>query len=183
MNIRWIFVLALILAGCATLQYGSPEATAELKNAKGEVVGTARFWEDANGVRIMVQVRGISPGKHGTHVHAVGKCDPSEFTTAGGHFNPGGKKHGLRSPVGPHAGDLPNLEVAADGTGQLEYVTKLVTLAPGPTSLFDTDRSALVVHANPDDDITDPTGNSGGRIACGIIRKAPQPTPRPSSGY
>lgn len=183
MKALWVFVMALILAGCATMQYGSPEATAELKNAKGEVVGTAHFWENANGVRIIVQVRGISTGKHGTHMHAVGKCDPPEFTTAGGHFNPGGKKHGLRNPAGPHAGDLPNLEVAADGTGQLEYVTKLVSLAPGPTSLFDTDGSALVVHANPDDDITDPTGNSGGRIACGVIQKASGDAGRPSSGY
>ena len=100
MKALWVSVIALILAGCGTMQYGSPEATAELKNAKGEVAGTASFWEDSNGVRIIVQVRGISAGKHGVHVHAVGKCDPSEFTTAGGHFNPGEKKHGLRNPAG-----------------------------------------------------------------------------------
>ncbi|MBI4610326.1 MAG: superoxide dismutase family protein [Candidatus Rokubacteria bacterium] len=179
----WLFVAGVMLSGCAAMQFGSPLATAELRNAKGETVGSASFWEDGNGVRIVAQVRGIPAGRHGTHLHAVGKCDPPEFTTAGGHFNPGGKKHGLKNPAGPHAGDLPNLEVAADGTGRFEYVTKLVTLASGPTSLFDADGSALVIHANPDDDVTDPTGNSGGRIACGVIRRAPQPAPRPTSGY
>lgn len=167
-----LIVLGLMLSGCATMQAGSPQATAELKNAKGEAVGSASFWEDANGVRVAAQVRGISTGRHGIHVHAVGKCDPPEFTTAGGHFNPGGKKHGLKTPVGPHAGDLPNLEVGADGTGRLEYANRRVTLGSGPTSLFDADGSALVLHANPDDDTTDPTGNSGGRIACGVITKA-----------
>ncbi len=178
-----VFVAGLLLTGCATIRPGGPQATAELKNAKGEGVGTARFWEDAGGVRITTQVKGISPGKHGTHLHAVGKCDPPDFTTAGPHFNPGGKKHGLKNPAGPHAGDLPNLEVAADGSGRFEYVTKTVTLGPGPTSLFDADGSALVVHANPDDDVTDPTGNSGGRIACGVITKVAGSVGTPKSGY
>jgi len=166
-----LFVAGLMLTGCATMPAGSPQATAELKNARGEAVGTASFWEDANGVRLAVQVRDISPGRHGIHIHAVGKCDPPEFTTAGGHFNPGGKKHGLKTPAGPHAGDLPNLEVGTDRTGRIEYVTRLVTLGAGPTSLFDADGSALVIHANPDDETTEPTGNSGGRIACGVLTK------------
>ncbi len=166
-----LFVAGLMLTGCATMPGGSPQATAELKNARGEAVGTASFWEDANGVRLAVQVRDSSPGRHGIHIHAVGKCDPPEFTTAGGHFNPGGKKHGLKTPAGPHAGDLPNLEVGTDRTGRIEYLTRLLTLGPGPTSLFDADGSALVIHANPDDETTDPTGNSGGRIVCGVITK------------
>ncbi len=172
MRAAWLLLLGVILGGCATLFHGSPQATADLKNARGEAVGTASLWEDANGVRIITQVRGIPPGKHGFHLHAVGKCDPPEFTTASAHFNPGRKRHGLKSAQGPHAGDLPNLEVAADGSGKLEYVTKLVTLGSGPASLFDADGTALVIHANPDDDVTDPTGNSGGRIACGTLRKA-----------
>lgn len=178
-----VFVVGLMLASCATMQYGSPQATSELRNAKGEVVGNASFWESVEGVRVIAQVQGVAPGKHGTHLHAVGKCDPPDFTTASGHFNPGGKKHGLKNPAGPHAGDLPSLEVAADGTGRLEYVTKLVTLASGPTSLFDADGSALVIHANPDDDVTDPTGNSGGRIACGVVSKPPATPARAPSGY
>ncbi len=178
-----LFAAGLMLTGCATMPAGSPQATAELKNARGEAVGTASFWEDANGVRLAVQVRDISPGRHGIHIHAVGKCDPPEFTTAGGHFNPGGKKHGLQTPAGPHAGDLPNLEVGTDRTGRIENVTRLLTLGPGPTSLFDADSSALVIHANPDDEMTDPTGNSGGRIACGVIVRASPPPARPSTGY
>ena len=102
----------------------------------------------------------------------MGKCEPPEFTTAGSHFNPEGKKHGLSNPEGPHAGDLPNLDVAADGTGQVHYLATKVTLNPGPASLFDADGTAVVVHANADDHFTDPTGNSGGRIACGVIQKA-----------
>ncbi len=178
-----LLVAGLMLSGCAPMQSESPQATAELKNAKGETAGTANFWEDANGVRIAVQVRGISASRHGIHLHAVGKCDPPDFTTAGGHFNPGEKKHGLRTPDGPHAGDLPNLEVAADGTGRLEYVTKLLTLGGGPKSLFGANGSALVVHANPDDDVTDPMGNSGRRIACGVITKAVGSAWTPKSGY
>ena len=171
MRLLSVFGAALMLTGCATMPTGSPQATAELKNAKGETVGTASLWEAASGVRIAAQVRDMSPGRHGIHIHAVGKCDPPEFTTAGGHYNPEGKKHGLKSPTGSHAGDLPNLEVASDRTGRLEYVTMRVTLGPGPTSLFDADGSALVIHAGPDDFETDPTGNSGGRVACGVITK------------
>jgi Cu-Zn family superoxide dismutase len=172
MRAAWLLLSGVILGGCATLLHGSPQATADLKNARGQAVGTASFWEDASGVRIITQVRGLPHGRHGFHLHAVGKCDPPEFTTAGAHFNPGRKRHGLKGSQGPHAGDLPNLEVAADGSGRLEYVTKLVTLGSGPASLFDADGTALVIHANPDDDVTDPTGNSGGRIACGTLRKA-----------
>ena len=171
MRLLSVFGAALMLTGCATMPAERPQATAELKNAKGETVGVASFWEAAGGVRIAAQVRDMSPGRHGIHIHAVGKCDPPEFTTAGGHYNPEGKKHGLKSPTGPHAGDLPNLDVASDRTGRFEYVTMRVTLGPGPTSLFDADGSALVIHANPDDETTDPTGNSGGRIACGVLTK------------
>lgn len=176
-------LVGLILSGCATMQYGSPQATAELKNAKGDAVGTANFWEDADGVRIAIQVQGISAGKHGIHLHAVGKCDPPHFTTAGGHFNPGGKKHGLNTSDGPHAGDLLNLEVAGDRTGRLQYVTKLVTLGAGPNSLSGANGSALVVHANPDDEITDPTGNAGSRIACGVITKVTGSAVTPKTSY
>lgn len=167
-----VLVLGLALTGCATMQPGSPQATADLKNTKGEAVGTASFWEDAGGVRVRAQLRGLSPGKHGFHIHAVGKCDPPDFMSSGGHFNPGGKKHGFKSQAGAHAGDLPNLEAGADGTASFDYVAQTVTLRAGPTSLFDADGSALVIHANPDDEVTDPTGNSGGRVACGVVRKA-----------
>jgi Cu-Zn family superoxide dismutase len=104
----------------------------------------------------------------------VGKCDAPDFTSAGPHFNPTGKQHGALNPQGSHAGDLPNLNVGPDGTGRLETATEQITLGPGATSLWDADGSALVVHAAPDDFTTDPTGNAGGRIACGILTAAPK---------
>lgn len=178
-----VLLTGLMLSGCATMFAGSPKATAELKNVKGESVGTASFWESADGVRIVAKVYGIPPGNHGFHIHTVGKCTPPDFMSAAAHFNPGGKQHGLKNPAGPHAGDLPNLEVEADGTGQLEYVTKMVTLGTGPTSLLGTAGRALVIHIDPDDETTDPTGNSGGRIACGVITKATASGGTLKSGY
>ena len=109
---------------------------------------------------------------HGLHIHTVGACTP-DFAAVGGHFNPTTAQHGLDNPSGPHAGDLPNLEIDADGNGTYEATTTLVTLAQGDNSLFDSDGSALVIHADPDDLITDPAGNSGDRIACGIIEQQP----------
>lgn len=109
---------------------------------------------------------------HGLHIHAVGKCEPeTNFTTAGGHFNPYSKKHGTKNPEGPHAGDMANLVVGADGTAKTEITASLVTLGADVNSLFDADGSALVIHAGPDDETTDPTGNSGARIACGVVQK------------
>jgi Cu-Zn family superoxide dismutase len=99
----------------------------------------------------------------------VGRCEPP-FTTAGGHFNPGGRKHGFSNPDGMHAGDLPNLRVGKDGTAEAELLTAQVTLSPGPTSLLDADGSAIVLHAGPDDYVSDPAGNAGDRIACGVIK-------------
>ena len=161
-----------MLSGCAMLPYTRPQAIADLKNAKGEAVGVAEIFEDEGGVRFFADVRGLPPGKHGIHIHAVGKCEPPEFTSAGAHFNPMGKKHGLLNPEGPHAGDLPNLDVLADGTGQVHYVRTGATLGTGANSLLEGNGTSVVIHANADDYSTDPTGNSGGRIACGVIKKA-----------
>lgn len=111
----------------------------------------------------------VPPGSHGIHIHTVGKCDPPDFASAGGHYNPDGKKHGLDNPEGPRAGDLPLLVVAQDGTGTLETTTNLLTNRPKGKEPFDADGAALVVHASADDQKTDPTGNSGARIACGVI--------------
>src|SRR5439155_692784 len=107
----------------------------------------------------------LARGATGVHVHAVGKCDGPDFTSAGPHFNPAGRQHGALNPQGAHAGDLPNIEVGADGKGRLESTTELMSLIGGTTSVFDADGSAIVVHAAPDDFRTDPTGNSGARIA------------------
>jgi Cu-Zn family superoxide dismutase len=109
---------------------------------------------------------------HGIHFHAVGRCDPPDFMSAGDHFNPTNRQHGQRNPQGPHAGDLPNLTVEANGTATYQATNALVTLGPGANSLLDADGSALVIHADPDDDVTDPAGNSGGRIACAVIARS-----------
>lgn len=152
--------------------YVEPQAKAELISSQGEKIGTAMFTGVSGGVKIAVDATKLSPGSHGLHIHAVGKCEPeANFTTAGGHFNPYAKKHGLKNPEGPHAGDMPNLAVGADGTAKTEMVASLVAVDAGVNSLFDADGSALVIHASPDDGMTDPTGNSGARIACGVITK------------
>ncbi|MBI2204897.1 MAG: superoxide dismutase family protein [Candidatus Rokubacteria bacterium] len=167
-------IAALVFAGCAGLTQpasGPVTATAELRNAQGQPVGNATLSEVGGGVRVIVEARRLPPGVKGVHIHAVGKCDPPEFTTAGGHFNPTNKKHGLESPDGPHAGDLPNITIAADGNGRLESMNERITLGSGGNSLLDADGSAVVIHAAPDDFKTDPTGNSGGRIACGVVIK------------
>jgi len=166
-------VASLTLAGCAGMDSsgGGAAAGADLKNAGGETVGSATLTQAGDTVRVVVDVRGLPPGPHAVHVHTIGKCESPGFMSSGGHFNPGGRQHGAQNPQGPHAGDLPNITVAGDGTGRLETTTSHFTLGAGATSLFDADGSALVVHAAPDDFKTDPTGNAGARIACGVIVK------------
>ena len=173
MRVVAVVVAAFLVAGCASM--GTPTdntARAELRNAGGQTVATATLTQVGGALRVVIEARGLPPGVKGVHVHAVGKCDPSDFTSAGSHFNPQGKQHGALNPQGPHAGDLPNLTIGADGKGRLESTTQLLTLASGPTSVFDADGSAIVIHAAPDDFKTDPTGNSGARIACGVIVKS-----------
>jgi Cu-Zn family superoxide dismutase len=148
---------------------GGSHASAELRDAAGVVVGWADFTEDATGrLHVNVHVNGISAGLHGIHLHAVGACSP-DFGAAGGHHNPFGVVHGLDTPTGGHAGDLPNLEVNVAGIGHLDGTSDRASLSNGPTTIFDDDGSALIIHAGPDDQVTNPTGNSGGRIACGVI--------------
>jgi len=165
-------MLMILTAACSMSTEQAPQATAELKDKDGKAVGVATFRESSGGVTVDVNVKGLTPGLHAVHVHAVGRCDAPAFTSAGGHFNPAQKKHGYKSPEGAHAGDLPNMLVAKDGTGRFESFTDGMTLKPGATSVFDKDGSALVIHAGVDDNITDPTGNAGDRAACGIITMA-----------
>jgi len=146
-------------------------AHADLKDSAGKTIGSAVLSERGNGVLITVNVKGLPQGLHAVHVHTVGKCDPPAFTSAGGHFNPLNKKHGLKSPDGPHAGDMPDMYVNKDGAGRYEALMESITLGSGGTSVFDADGSAVVVHATADDNVTDPAGNSGDRIACGVIAK------------
>lgn len=164
-------VSAIALIGCAddkpvgTPVPGGRIATAILHLADGTEVGHARITEVAGGLRVTVDVHGLKPGTHGAHLHTVGKCDAPDFASAGPHWNPTNMKHGSMNPQGPHEGDLPNLVVGADGRG-----TVGVNIA-GATfdTLMDADGAAMVIHANPDDLMTDPSGNSGGRIGCGVL--------------
>jgi Cu-Zn family superoxide dismutase len=157
-------------------------ASAEFKTSVGETVGNATLTQSADGsVRLQVQVRGLPAGQHGIHFHQFGACAPT-FGAAGDHYNPMGTMHGLENPNGPHAGDLPNLTVNADGTGSLDTTTRLVTVASGPMTVFDADGTALIIHAFVDDQKTDPSGNSDGRIACAVIQPgtaASQPAAQP----
>lgn len=163
-----ILVGLCLMAGCSAVVLGT-RATAELKNKDGRVVGLATLSERPDGVLVRIEASGLTPGLHAVHVHAVGKCDGPAFTGAGGHFNPLGKKHGHKNAEGAHAGDMPNMLVAKDGSGRFEVLTDGFTLSAGPLSLFDADGSAVVIHAGVDDYVTDPTGNAGDRAACGIV--------------
>ena len=170
MIIRKLIVMAalLFLTGCS-LTSPESQATAELKDKDGKTLGRALFRERSDGVLVRMEVKGLTPGLHAVHVHAVGKCEGPGFMSASGHFNPRARKHGLKSPDGPHAGDLPNMLITKDGSGRFEAKTDAFTLKGGADSLFDSDGSALVIHVGVDDYMTDPTGNAGDRAACGLI--------------
>lgn len=143
----------------------------ELKDAQGQPVGTATLSSAIGAVQIQLDLRNLKPGVHAVHVHAIPKCEGPAFTSAGGHFNPAGKKHGLQNPEGPHAGDMENFTVAADGTAKAMVMARGVTLGTEANSVFTNGGTALVVHAGQDDMKTDPAGNAGDRIACGVIVK------------
>jgi len=147
-------------------------AQAALLDPSGSPIGSVSFVEQRQNVRIEISVTKLPPGIHGVHLHAVGKCDGPDFASAGPHFNPTGAVHGVANPKGPHAGDLPNLTVGTDGRGTLVAFTSLVDLAPGASqSLLRPTGTSIVVHASADDEKTDPSGNTGARIACGVVKK------------
>ena len=157
----------LILAGVPSW---AQTAVAALKSADGKDVGAVELTQTPTGVLLKASVKGLPPGEHAFHVHAVGKCDPP-FDSAGGHFNPDGKKHGLMVLEGHHAGDMPNLHIPQSGELVVEVLNPAVTLEQGkPNSIFGPNGTAIVIHARVDDYKTDPAGNAGGRIACGVIK-------------
>ena len=162
---------ALLVA--VTLSAAPPPKTAraDLSNAKGQKIGSATLRESKGGVKITLNLSQLPPGTHALHIHAAGKCDAPEFKTAGPHFNPGGKKHGTKNPDGPHAGDLPNFEVKKNGRAKVSITATQVTLGDGANSLFHPEERALVIHEKADDYTTDPAGNAGARIACGVVQK------------
>lgn len=141
-----------------------PTARAELKDQKGQTVGEVTFTATPHGALVKGTLSNLPPGEHAIHIHETGQCEPP-FTSAGGHFNPMKKSHGVLSPMGKHAGDLPNLHVGADGKAQFDFFAQHLTVK----SMADKDGSAVVVHAGPDDYKSDPAGNAGDRIACGVV--------------
>jgi superoxide dismutase, Cu-Zn family len=147
----------------------SPTATASLADSTGARVGVATFSDSAGSGWLAVSVTGLAPGPHGMHIHESGTCTTPDFKSAGGHFNPDAKKHGTLNPEGPHAGDLPNLLVEEDGSADTTLAVAKGLLAEGPTSMLGTQQRSLVIHADPDDEKTDPSGNSGARVVCGVI--------------
>lgn len=171
------FCLLVIMTGCASKKSVIPVSgdkvltiTAPIINVEGAKVGETVFTETAEGMTIDIVAEGLTPGLHGTHIHEKGECTPPDFKSAGGHFNPTSKEHGFKNPKGFHLGDLPNIDV--DSTGKVNVSLKLtdITLKPGAeNSILDSDGSALVIHEKADDNITDPAGDAGERIACSAI--------------
>ena len=166
-------IIALTIAAALPLALGGCETTGEpqggpvfaLVNPAGQSVGSVRMWATPGGVTFRIHATGLPHGNHAIHVHSEGRCDPPSFDSAGPHWNPSGAKHGFNNPAGPHGGDMPNVTVAANGV-----LSEAVSLAGASfASLLDADGAALVLHTAPDDYATDPGGNSGDRIACGVI--------------
>lgn len=142
---------------------------ADLRDVNGATLARATLEQAGDAVRLRIEAAGLPAGTYGAHVHMTGRCDAPDFASAGGHWNPTGHEHGRDNPQGAHMGDLPNLVVAADGTGAISFDIADATLRGGSNPILDEDGAAVIVHADPDDYRTDPSGNSGARIACGVV--------------
>jgi Cu-Zn family superoxide dismutase len=171
----WLWSLLVVVLACAVpalaadeAGQGKVDAHAQLVDAQGKKVGMVTFRDTPNGVIVHAQFDGLPPGEHGFHVHAVGKCEPT-FEAAGGHFNPENHKHGFAVEGGWHSGDLPNIFIPADGKLEIDVFATHLSVAHGKDKMLDKDGSALIVHEGVDDYTTQPTGNAGKRLACGVV--------------
>jgi Cu-Zn family superoxide dismutase len=172
-HIGWVLLLttAVMAAQAAQSPSASPGAKATINDAKGQSIGEATLFDTSEGVLIKADLKNVPPGVKAFHIHDAGKCEGPTFQSAGPHFAPEKKSHGLLNPSGPHAGDLPNIHVADSGSLSIEVLAHGVTLKPGPASLLDANGSAIVLHAKADDYASDPAGNAGDRVACGVITR------------
>jgi Cu-Zn family superoxide dismutase len=169
---KYATTLLLACSTAAAAQYAPAKAKADLANAEGRPVGSVTLVETPHGVLMHATLSGLPEGTHAFHIHQTGTCTPP-FTSAGGHFNPMAKQHGIENAMGMHAGDLPNIQVPSGGALTFDAFAEWVTIAAGPASLFKEGGTAIVIHAGADDYAGDPAGNAGARIACGVVKTAP----------
>ena len=168
---KWSLMIAITLFTFSSLAMAN-QGKVEFLDISGNKAGEAVLTQAPDGVKIVLDITGLAAGEHAIHIHGVGKCEGPDFVSAGPHYNPFNKQHGVKNPHGSHAGDLPNLVAGEDGIVKGEIIAEHLTLDEGAVnSLFSAEGTSVVIHAGPDDDVTDPSGNSGGRILCGVIRK------------
>jgi Cu-Zn family superoxide dismutase len=171
--------LCLTLAAGPSLAAQKPRAVAKMGGLDGQSLGTVDFAQTNHGVMITFDLHGLAPGAHGMHIHTSGNCDAkTKFTSAGPHFSPEPKNHGFMVKGGPHPGDLPNQYADAQGALHASTLTNMFSLGNGKKSIFDRDGASIIVHAKADDFVSQPAGNSGDRIACGVIVRTVGPASR-----
>ncbi|SCW69606.1 superoxide dismutase, Cu-Zn family [Sphingobium faniae] len=174
-SIAWALPLLTSVAACATTSHEpasiaeAPVAHAKLLSGDGVARGEAKVTQAADGLHVFVRGTGLTPGLHAVHIHTTGTCTAPDFTSAGGHWNPTGHQHGKDNPQGMHMGDMPNMLAGSDGSGEMEYVIAGGAINSGAMPLLDTDGAAIIIHAQADDNKTDPAGNAGSRVACGVL--------------